>query len=432
MLSRVRFALLSLLSAAGALAVAPAAWAGGFAVPDQTAQAMGLGGAFVARASGADSFQSNVAGLAFAERTGFVLGGGARLFRTDFTGDDPYPGALATETQRWAPPALPVFGYAQPLRERVVLGVGLSTPFDLRTSWDLPSSFSGRFIAQSASLRAYAVSPSLAIRLADRLAVGGSVDVYSTRFLLDRRLAAVNPFTQHRVDGASLHVASDTITALSFRAGLLARPTESFSFGLAYRHGVSFDLTGTGAVTRLSTGVVQLDNSLATVYPGSAVPFTEAVTLPWVGSAGVAYSGTDWTLAAQIDVENWGSFGSLAINFPDAPALTTVVARGFKSTYALRVGIERRLNRAWTLRGGYSYETTPVSANESLSPAFIDASRHGIAVGFTVRAGAWRIDAAPGLMLYGDRATLGGSPEGFNGTYKSQVPVFGLTVGHGF
>jgi long-chain fatty acid transport protein len=432
MLSRVQVALALVLAAWGGLVGTSAVEAGGFALPDQGAQAMGLGGASVARATGADSFQSNIAGLAFASRPELVLGGASRFVQTKFTGAEPYPGTLAEERQSWIVPPAPVFGYAQPLGERIVFGLGLSTPFDLRTSWDVPTAFSGRFVAQNASLTSYTASPALGIRLADRLAIGGAVDLNFTRLVVERRLAAINPFSQRRVDGGTLRIQSDTANAIGFRAGLLARPSEAFSIGLAYRQGASFDLTGTGTVTRLPTGVAQLDSYLGTIYPPSPESFSETVALPSVSSAGVAYTWLDWTLAAQVELQRWGSFQSLAVNFPATPDLTTTIARGYKDTYALRFGFERRLNRLWTVRGGYAYETTPASAPESLSPVFVDANRHAVAFGFTVKAGAWRIDVAPGLMLYAKRATQGVSPEGYDGTYENLVPVLGLSIGHVF
>jgi len=430
--SRVRYALLSFLSAGVGLAAAGPVLAGGFALPDQGARALGLGGAYVARASGADSFQSNFAGIAFGDRPELVIGAASRRSQMKFTGIDPFPGALAEETQKWIAPPAPTFGYTHPVGERIVLGLGLSQPFDLRTSWDSPTAFSGRFIAQKASLTSHAVTTGLAVRLADRLALGGAVDLHFVRFSAERRLAAVNPFTLRRVDGATLALTSDTISALGFRLGFMARPSEAFSLGAAYRQGVSFDLSGTATVERLPTGVGQLDSYLASVYPPNALPFSETVSLPSVASAGIAYTVNDWTVSGQVDIERWGSFGSLAVKVEGAPELTTTVARDYEDTYALRIGVERQLNHAWTMRAGYAYVTSPTSTPESLTPVFVDAKRHEIAVGFSVKAGAWRVDLSPGVMLYAKRATLGVSPEGYDGTYENLVPVFGLTISHAF
>jgi long-chain fatty acid transport protein len=430
--SRVRYALLFLLGAGVSLSAAGPVLAGGFALPDQGARALGLGGAFVARASGADSFQSNFAGVAFGDRPELVIGAASRLSQVKFTGADPFPGALAEETQKWIAPPAPTFGYVHPVGEHIVLGLGFSQPFGLRTSWDSPTAFSGRFIAQTTSLTSHVVTPGLAVRLADRLAVGGAVDLHFTRFSAERRLAAVNPFTLRRVDGATVSLKSDTISALGFRVGFMARPSEAFSLGVAYRQGVSFDLSGTATVERLPTGVGQLDSYLASVYPPNALPFSETVSLPSVASAGVAYTWTDWTFSGQVDIERWGSFGSLAIRVEGAPDLTTTVARDYEDTYALRLGLERRLSHAWTMRAGYAYVTTPVSTPESLTPVFVDANRHEVAVGFSVKAGAWHIDLSSGAMFYAKRATQGASPEGYDGTYENLVPVFGLTIGHAF
>jgi hypothetical protein len=63
---------------------------------------------------------------------------------------------------------------------------------------------------------------------------------------------------------------------------------------------------------------------------------------------------------------------------------------------------------------------------------FVDANRHVVALGLSVKTGAWRIDLSPGVTFYAKRATEGASPEGYDGTYENRVPVFGLTLAHTF
>ena len=91
-----RFRSVFLLLLMGTLA-GSGVWAGGFSQPDQHAWAMGGGGAFAARGTGAPALGYNVAGLAFADRPELALGSAAQLAITRFTGSDPFPGALAED-----------------------------------------------------------------------------------------------------------------------------------------------------------------------------------------------------------------------------------------------------------------------------------------------------------------------------------------------
>jgi long-chain fatty acid transport protein len=422
------------------LASVPRIEAGGFAVPDSDVVSAGLGGASVAHPAGAASQLKNVAGLAFLDRAELSFGGMGRVSMTDFAGASPYPGDGTTESDTRTPRILPSFGYAQPLSTHLVIGLGVDAPFDLHTAWATPDAFSGRFIVQDAALRCYSVSPSVALKLADRLAIGGGLDVNVATLDMQRSIPAINPFTMHRVDGATLNIKSDSIVALGFRLGALARLSESFAVGLAYRHTAPFSLTGSASVQRIPTGSTQLDNALAARYPPGSTSFTQDVVLPDRFAGGLAYTWNNWTLTAEIALERWSSFNSLDIEFADAPELATSLAPVYKAppynapyadTTPFRVGIERQVNHAVTLRAGYSYEPTPMPVS-SLSPAFFDANRHTLALGATFASTAWRLDLSSGVRFLQQRTTEDTNPEGFYGTYKSTVPFLGAALTHVF
>jgi long-chain fatty acid transport protein len=443
MADRIRCCTVPALVALAVLCAVPSIEAGGFAVPDSDVVSAGVGGASVAHPTGAASQFKNVAGLAFLDRPELSVGGIGRVSMTDFAGASPYPGDGTQESETRTPRVIPVFAYAQPLSAHLVVGLGVDVPFDLQTAWTTPDAFSGRFLAQDASLRCYSITPSLAWKLADRLAIGGGLDVNVATLDMQRNLPAINPFTMRVVDGATLQLKSDSVVALGYRVGVLARPSEAFAVGLAYRHSASLSLTGIGLVDRIPTGATQLDNKLAATYPLGNASFSQDVALPDRLTGGVAYSWNNWVLAAEVALERWSSFGSLEIGFADQPDLATSLTisepsapgtpslTSYQDTYLFRVGIERRLNHVATVRLGYSYDPTPAPVR-SLSPAFFDATRHGLAVGASFTSATWRIDLASGVRLSQERSTEGTNREGFDGTYKSAVPFFGMALTRAF
>jgi long-chain fatty acid transport protein len=404
------FAVATLLTLAQ-LAFVASAEAGGFAVSDSEVSGAGMGGATVAHNKmGAASQFKNVAGLAFVDRPELTVGGVGRLSLTDFTGASPFPGAGTLESEARTPRIIPAVAYAQPLSRHIVIGIGLDVPFDLHSSWETPDAFSGRFVSQDATLRCYAVTPSLALKLADRLAIGGGVDINVAALDMTRHLPAINPFTMRRVDGATLQVKS-----------------ESFSVGVGYRYAARLSVTGSAAVARIPTGSAQLDNKLAATYPPGSVSFSQDVSLPDRLTGGAAYTWNEWTLAAEASLERWAAFDSLKIEFEGQPDLATSLARGYEDTLSLRLGIERQINHAVTVRVGYSYEPTPMPVG-SLSPVLFDANRHGLALGASFGGSAWRLDLSSGVRLLQQRTTEGTNPEGFDGTYKSAVPFLGVAL----
>ncbi len=411
---------------------ASTAGAGGFSLTDQNGAAAALGGAFTAHGTGAAALPFNVAGLALAKRPEFSVGGSARVTLGEFVGEEPFPGALGKADQKAAPRLAPTFDLAIPIRERLVLGLGFHMPFSLGTEWDSASAFSGRYIAYRTRLDCYTLTPAVAFRLADRLAIGVGLDLHSTSFELQRRLAVVNPFTQRRVDGADVLFAGDRGYALGYRLGLQVRPNEQLSLGVSYRRGVTVDPTGSATLERLATGEAQLDNKLAAAYPAGPVPFSLTTTLPSVVSFGAAFTRGSWTVVGEVGQERWSSVGTVAMEFDgDTDLGPTTIARDYKNTIPLRLGVERRLNTSWVVRCGYSLEPSPMPT-ESLSPIFVEAGRHTFALGAGLTRGAWRVDVTPSIRLRTTRATEGASPEGYDGTYKNLVPSLSVSISRTF
>ena len=96
------------------------------------------------------------------------------------------------------------------------MGIGLHVPYGLRTSWEnRDTTYTGRFVSKRAELNNYSINPTVAYKLADRLAVGGGLDVRLSTVGLERNVGIINPFTQHVVDAAAVDLESNTNTGIS-------------------------------------------------------------------------------------------------------------------------------------------------------------------------------------------------------------------------
>jgi len=405
--------------------------AAGFAIFEQGARGMGFAGAFTAQANDPSAIFHNAAGIAFLKGSQLYFGGTLIHPSSTFTGADPFPGASVTEkgdTGLLIPPAA---YYTRTFSERVVLGVGLHTPFGLTTAWASPETFSGRFVSQRAELRGFSINPTIGYKLADRFAVGGGLDVRLSSVSLQRRVPVINPFTQKVTDAASVDLDSNTDVAFGFNVGLLAKVSDSLSAGVHYRHKVKSSYSGAATFTQIPTGNTQLDTRLTAQLPQGSQPITTAIEFPGIFSGGVAYTMGDWTAEADVDWYQWSTFRQLRIAFTDRPDLSEDITEDYKNSWQYRIGVERRLSERLAVRGGYFFDQSPAPA-ESVSPLLPDADRNGFALGGTWKSGRFHADAAMWLLLSPSRSTEGVSRDQFNGTYKSHAVTLGIFLGYAF
>jgi long-chain fatty acid transport protein len=414
------------------LALQPAtAGAAGFALFEQGARGMGFAGAYTAQASDASAIFHNAAGIAFLKGSHLYLGGTLVDPSTDFTGSDPYPGEGRLESMSVGAVPLPSLYYTHQFTDRFAAGIGLDVPFGLKTEWASPDTFTGRFVSTRAELTGFALNPSVAYKLADRLSIGGGIDIRRTKVTLNRHVPAVNPFTLKVADVATVELEADTATDFGFNLGVLAKPTERISVGLSYRHKVNQDYTGTATFTLLPTGSAQFDQAVARQLPAGALTAHTGIEYPGFASGGVAYKWKDWTFEGDVNWYQWSTFDQLPITLDERPDLSSIVEENYTSSWQFRLGAERRLNDAWAVRGGYFFDESP-SPTESVSPLLPDSNRHGFALGGTWRGQSLFVDAAAWYVHSNERSTLGVNRDHFDGTYKSHAMTLGVSLGYSF
>jgi long-chain fatty acid transport protein len=422
------------LCAALALAVwipsAPAR-AAGFAIFEQGARGMGFAGAFTAQANDPSAIFHNAAGIAFLKGHQLYLGATFIHPSSTFTGADPFPGATVTEKGDVGVLVPPALYYTHQFTERMVLGLGVHTPFGLTTTWASPDTFSGRFLSQKAELKDFSINPTIAYKLADRLAIGGGPDIRVSWVSLKRRVAVINPFTQKVADAASVQLDSDKKVSVGFNVGLLAKISDTLSAGVHYRHKVNTGYTGAATFTQVPTGNTQFDTLLTARLPSGSQAVTTGIDFPAIVTSGVAWAPGDWTFEADVDWYQWSTFNRLRISFTDRPELSEDVVEDYVNRFQYRFGLERRMGERYAVRGGYFFDQSPAPA-ASISPLLPDADRHGFALGGTWKSGQFHVDAAAWFLLSPSRSTDGEQRDQYNGTYKSHAVTLGIFLGYSF
>src|SRR5262249_34249588 len=165
--------------------------------------------------------------------------------------------------------------------------------------------------------------------------------------------------------------------------------------------------------------------------PQGAQPVTTSIEFPAFFSGGVAYASGDWTFEADIDWYQWSTFNQLPLVFTNRPDLNQAIAENYSNSWQYRLGLERRLNETWAIRGGYFFDQSP-APDESVSPLLPDADRNGFALGGTWKSGRFRLESALWYLLSPSRSTNGVNRDDYNGTYKTHAVTLGIFLGYSF
>ena len=417
------------------LALLPSrSWGAGFALFEAGNKALGMGGAFTAVADDPSAMFWNPAGMAFQIDEGTQLMVGVTFIATsqDFTGSAPYPGAGYTASQKSQVFYPPHFYFVKPLSDKVNFSLGFTTPFGLGTWWD-DEDFAGRFISKRADLMVFDLGGQVSWKICDRFAIGGGIDYMIATIDLKRNVPFINPYTQSVVDVAEANLHTDGLSnnAWAWNAGFLFKIGAGFSIGGMYRS--DFTINGTSAsaeFTQYETGYADLDAIVAATIPFDEDPkITTQLNFPDYWQLGLAWSNEKFTISGQYGEMGWSVFEELAIEFPDYPALNSVIREDYDDSKQYRFGAEWRAARSWAFRAGYGFDESPQPV-ESMSPLLSDGDRdfYSVGLGFISKKNNWGLDVGYEYLTMQERSTEGRSYDGFDGLYHDGIAhLFGAS-----
>ena len=411
--------------------VAGSVFGSGFALFEQGAKATSMGGAFAATADDPSAIFYNVAGIAQQRHFTIMAGGTAINFANEFRGDpnDEFTsgttGAYARHT------FLPPNAYVTvPIGNNLTFGLGLMTPFGLRTNWASP--WVGRFVSSDANVKTVDIEPALAWQNADgRIAIGVGADYRRGHIILQRNNGALNPFNGRITDVANVYLNSDWDNAWGYNVGILFKPSDRFRIGASYRSDMDIKFKGDATFTQISSGNAQFDAIVKSQLPPNQRIST---TLPFPATAiiGVAFTAIPKTdLEFDYTRSTWSRFKSLDVTFVTTPAVNLSRPENWKDSNSYRVGVNHAATDEWDVRFGLLYDQNP-QPTEAVSPLLPDADREGVTFGAGYHSGPWIVDGSVFVLHFKNRSTAGISSEGFNGTYKTNASLLSLNLGYRF
>jgi long-chain fatty acid transport protein len=381
-----RFARLGRSSALAAslLCASGVARAGGFEVPDNGAQAVGRGGAFVAKADDGTAIYFNPAGLARQRGTRLYAGGNLYLHSFEFQrsgafpddpndaatpwGQRPYPVVTNSAGPFFAPFLAASTDFASLDRLTVAVGVfgppvvgNRTFPLAIRNA---PAASRYDFI-QSRSTLVFPTA-SAAYRITPWLDLGVSGHLVLANF--DQTTVSYADIGQcpnveyQPCDSRSTLAA--TATSFGATIGALVRPSANVAFGLSVRTPITLEAEG----VLTPQAPKNLDVTLA---PGTAFLSTK---LPLIVRAGGRYIAMDgdfevYDLELDATYEGWGAAqgDGPRIRVPVLGSfknIDTLVVHGYKDTFSVRVGGAYNLDVGegiFTMRAGGFYDSPATS-----------------------------------------------------------------------
>lgn len=392
-----------------ALGIEPAA-ASGFAVEHQNAKAMGAAYAG-AQAQNADAGYAAynpaaISGLARAEAasSATILWGESEYENADAVLLGAFPaGGLAADDGVLPPAFVAGSAIAAPITERLSLGLTVTTPFGLRSKYDVNSA--ARYYAHEASLLTIAVAPTAAYALTPEITVGASLkieymDLTASTVIDAGGVAFLNSVPGFAPGSSDLFAEfKGTDTALGFTAGVQAVVAEGVRFGFTYASKTRHDFDGDVSFTLAGSPAAGVLNSLTGLFADSR--FASSLTFPASYAVGVAIEpGAQLTLLASWSLTRWSAFDQVTFDFENPAQPPEIITANWKDSMAVSAGAEWRFSERTAVRGGFSYDETPVD-DRFAAPRIPDTDRRWLTAGVSRRlTERIDVDLAGGAVVF--------------------------------
>ena len=223
---------------------------------------------------------------------------------------------------------------ATDINDNMRLGLGITSPFGLKTEYD--ENWVGRYAAIESELITIEVNPTLSYDFGATAIGVGLTFLHGDATLTNAQFTgAGSPDTLVRLSGSD--------TGVGYTLGIVGE-NEYGTVGVGYRSRIKLDVDG-----------------VATVGPGTpSFGARTEITLPetW-------YISGLWKINEKLDLlgtlrtTNWESFQELRIDF-DNGLPPSITPENWDVTTTSSIGFNYRANENWTYRGGLGYDQSAV------------------------------------------------------------------------
>ena len=398
-----------------ALLLAPAAaFAGGYAIPNENARDLALSQANVASQNGPEAAHANPASLAGMQ--GLMLSASGQMLYNVTTWSDP---TLGTSTLRpkanWPPELAASYGNKLPNGTAYGVGIAFLVPGGGSLLW--PHNWPGAARIQEVDQKVWLTEVSAAIQPLPLVKIGASFLYYRMQETLSQQVFFAGPQSL-----AQLGMVGDAVTfgvSGEFRA-----PADiPLTLGVAYRHQAPMTLSGHAHFQNVppNFGPALQDQGA-----------TEKITIPNDLYIGAAYDILpNLTVMGSWNLERWIVYGS--DTFVGDKGLVIDVPRNYHNAWVYRFGAEytkASFLPALTLRAGL-LRSISEQPTDTISPSLTDGNSWAVSVGVgydVIRP--LRVDVGYQYAWF-DTVKATGS-EAFPGSYDTHVHLVSVGLTYRF
>lgn len=364
---------------------ATSAFAGGFAVREQSASLMGA--AFAGAAAGGDLSSAfwNPAAFGIAENGLTTQSAYSAIFAdTELSNGTTTVGPIGANSTTIDKIGVLSASYAAyRLSDKMVFGLSINAPFGLATEPD-NENWTGRIHSREAEMFTLNAAPTLAYEVAPGVHVAAGLQLEYAKL----KLWSASGFT---VPSPSASIKVDDTIGVGFTAGILLKPAEGTSVGLGFRSSIEHDLEG-----RFSSPT------------GLNAPVSATLETPEMVTFSISQAVSNaMRVMGTVEWSNWSRVATVPIvGFPGG----AVIDANWDDGWFVSGGMEYDYMPGLTLRGGVGYEKSPIREPGQRLVQLPDSDRIWVGLGASYRySEATTLDFSYAHVFFDDEHLTRGS-----------------------
>lgn len=259
------------------------------------------------------------------------------------------------------------------------LGLGINAPYGLSSSYD--SDWYGRYLATDSDLQVLNVNATAAYQLNQQWSFGAGINYQRTEVTLENSVDSTF--------GAAPNIATDSYVEIEgddtdFVIDLSAywQPSEQMAFGLVWRQGGSFNLSGRADFT-LSEACLEVITGCAASLGALEGNIAASVDLPDTLTLSGSYQlDPNWEIHADIARTDWSSISVVDVVNTEIGATLDRLELRYDDTTRVSLGATYTSEGPWQWRFGVALDDAPQTNPVFVTPRIPDADRVWLSGGF--------------------------------------------------
>ena len=342
--------------------------AGGYKLPEQSVNSLGLAAAYVAHTMGADAAYYNPANMSFMGDKNYIDGG---ITLVHLPSNVYTLGGAASGKSEVENLLVPNLHYVSAPMGDFRWGMSLAVPGGLTKRWETPFQ---KASAEEFTLKIIELNPSLSYKIADNFSVAAGVRIIYSEGVVKSNGADLSGLIMNPRANVARDMDGDTVE-FGYNLALSYRPTSDINFAITYRSNVNINEEGTA---KLSAGGVKIYDGESSVEIPLPATLNIAISKTWDDRFTLEfdYERAFWSKYKNLDFEYGGnSIGALAPIF-DAPQ-----ARNWKDVNIFRIGATVKMDNKLTALFGFSIDNSPTPV-ETIGFELPDSDSKNFSMGF--------------------------------------------------